>query len=621
MKFRKDFIGLDGFYWWVGVVENRKDPLGLGRCQVRVFGAHTENLTDIPSDDLPWAHPVHALNNQAFSTPREGEYVFGFFLDGKLAQSPVMMGIVPGIPAESTDPNLGFADLRTNDDIADSPKKPESLSFATDGSGVAVTEIQNQDALSNLRFPSQSQVTHPTNSNLARNENVTSTLIQDRRKNLVSVEGANGTSWDEPFPAYAAEYPYNKVTETESGHIFELDDTPKAERIHIAHRAGSFQEYYPSGSKVEKIVKNNYRIVLSDDHIYVAGRVNIVVESDANIKVVGDVNIEGQGDLNVGVAGDAKFTVGGDFKLKASNVFVDADSDINQLAGGSYKVGSFGSIDIKSSGNMNVDGSKINLNDGTSSFASTSGLSQAPSLGSPTSAAPYIEATPADRAAYFVDAGEGGEDAHIKEQLDKGIYTPEQVESGKTPIEGESNADTPPKLDSVSDCGGIEFLSSFPDSLQLSVSFTLGQLTGRAPCGDPLREQRDLTKGQIACNLKLLAINCLDKIKAQYPTMIVTNAFRYPVGAAAGRSQHEIGQAADLQFPSFSKSQYYDIVLWIRDNVPHDQLLLEYKTFGTGQPWIHISFNKNGNRVSSSSKNMTFMNHKPYKPFFVNLAS
>jgi hypothetical protein len=102
--------------------------------------------------------------------------------------------------------------------------------------------------------------------------------------------------------------------------------------------------------------------------------------------------------------------------------------------------------------------------------------------------------------------------------------------------------------------------------------------------------------------------------------MIVTNAFRYPVGAAAGKSQHEIGQAADLQFPSFSKSQYYDIVLWIRDNVPHDQLLLEYKTFGTGQPWIHISFNKNGDRASGSTKNMTFMNHKSYKPFFVNLA-
>jgi hypothetical protein len=102
--------------------------------------------------------------------------------------------------------------------------------------------------------------------------------------------------------------------------------------------------------------------------------------------------------------------------------------------------------------------------------------------------------------------------------------------------------------------------------------------------------------------------------------MTVTNAFRKPVGAAAGRSQHEIGQAADMQFPGYAKNQYYDIVLWIRDNVPHDQLLLEYKTTGTGNPWIHISFNKDGNRPAGPTKNMTFMNQKSYKPFYVNLA-
>ena len=37
-----NFIGKDGFNWWVGVVENRMDPLKLGRCQVRIFGYHTE---------------------------------------------------------------------------------------------------------------------------------------------------------------------------------------------------------------------------------------------------------------------------------------------------------------------------------------------------------------------------------------------------------------------------------------------------------------------------------------------------------------------------------------------------------------------------------------------------
>ena len=29
------FMGLDGFIWFVGVVENRNDPAELGRVQVR----------------------------------------------------------------------------------------------------------------------------------------------------------------------------------------------------------------------------------------------------------------------------------------------------------------------------------------------------------------------------------------------------------------------------------------------------------------------------------------------------------------------------------------------------------------------------------------------------------
>ena len=52
-----NFIGKDGFNWWVGVVENRMDPLQLGRCQVRIFGHHTENKQLLPTSDLPWCLP------------------------------------------------------------------------------------------------------------------------------------------------------------------------------------------------------------------------------------------------------------------------------------------------------------------------------------------------------------------------------------------------------------------------------------------------------------------------------------------------------------------------------------------------------------------------------------
>ena len=35
-----EFMGTNGFVWWQGVVEDRQDPLQLGRCRVRILGWH-----------------------------------------------------------------------------------------------------------------------------------------------------------------------------------------------------------------------------------------------------------------------------------------------------------------------------------------------------------------------------------------------------------------------------------------------------------------------------------------------------------------------------------------------------------------------------------------------------
>ena len=96
-----NFAGKDGFIWWVGAIENRADPLAMGRCQVRIFGWHSTNKLKVPTDDLPWAHPMYSLNStRMFSAPQLGEWVVGFFLDGENAQQPVMMGMIPGIKVE-----------------------------------------------------------------------------------------------------------------------------------------------------------------------------------------------------------------------------------------------------------------------------------------------------------------------------------------------------------------------------------------------------------------------------------------------------------------------------------------------------------------------------------------
>ena len=71
------FMGLDGFVWFTGVVEDRNDPDKLGRVRVRCLGFHTEDLVDIPTADLPWATvppdapaPAPGCCTQLRSSPR-----------------------------------------------------------------------------------------------------------------------------------------------------------------------------------------------------------------------------------------------------------------------------------------------------------------------------------------------------------------------------------------------------------------------------------------------------------------------------------------------------------------------------------------------------------------------
>lgn len=98
---RNNFLGLDKFVWWIGVIERRDDPLGLGRCRVRIFGWHTDNESLLPSDELPWATPVYPVNNsKKIEAPLLQEWVLGFFMDGESGQFPIILGVLPGINPE-----------------------------------------------------------------------------------------------------------------------------------------------------------------------------------------------------------------------------------------------------------------------------------------------------------------------------------------------------------------------------------------------------------------------------------------------------------------------------------------------------------------------------------------
>ena len=100
-----NFVGKDGFFWWVGEVEDNEDPMELGRVRVRVLGYYTNvqggTTADLKTEHLPWAtvlqHTSQAGNDgqgESSGQLQPGAVVMGFFMDGDSAQMPIVIGVM-----------------------------------------------------------------------------------------------------------------------------------------------------------------------------------------------------------------------------------------------------------------------------------------------------------------------------------------------------------------------------------------------------------------------------------------------------------------------------------------------------------------------------------------------
>jgi len=128
MASKLDFSGKDGFIWFQGIVEDRQDPLQIGRVRVRCIGWHTFDRSLIPTEELPWAHPIAPIGSSgAIDPPKEGDWVFGFFRDGLEGQMPAYMGTIPFVETPNSQIQVLIGDvddreltLIPNDPAADS---------------------------------------------------------------------------------------------------------------------------------------------------------------------------------------------------------------------------------------------------------------------------------------------------------------------------------------------------------------------------------------------------------------------------------------------------------------------------------------------------------------------
>ena len=502
----------------------------------------------------------------------------------------------------------------------------------------------------NNKYPLPAYIGEPDTNRLARGI-IEGTIVSNKDKNRkLTVEKALGQGiWDQPLSTYGAKYPFNKVLETESGHIQEFDDTPGYERIHTYHRAGTYSEIDPNGTQINYIVGDNFVIMERNGCVSVAGECNITVEgnlnvlarSTANIEVVGDANVDVGGNgairvakvLDVVVGQDINMKAAGNLNIEASTINIQAKQDMNVKVADATKITSSGSMDLLTSGNFKADYARGDFGNGATSASVEDIELDTKNEGVPLNpVVPFLipperqfeenaaAETPDD---YNTPEGRAAAAKQSKEQGDPNAVDAVATDSSESMSGGSTS------ITSV-DCKIIYGTKNFTNDYRLSTNFTLGMLIDGGVNGDhrlvdqmlinTATGKEHLYKVQeIVCNLANVAQNVLEPMLSVLPGGIggykkqwkINSGYRLKgvVPNESPTSDHCKGHCLDIGILLPSKYQKtYEIVQKVERIIPYDQLILEYRF--QDSCWIHVGYKPDG---SNRKMAFTMVNDKTYK--------
>ena len=329
MQYDNNFLGFNNFIWFNGVVEDRQDPQKLGRVRVRCVGLHTQDKAILPTADLPWSQVVLPTTSAGISglgqSPAflvEGTWVFGYFRDGADCQEPMILGTLPGVPAELAAPSKGFYDPN-----GIYPKYKDE----TDTNRLAVN---GENPHLSLELRKLSRVTGVPTADFD--------LVPITDHVATNIAASDGDTWSQPEIPYNATYPFNHVYESESGHIKEFDDTKGSERIYEAHRVGTSYEIDKDGTKTDIIKGDHYTITYGKSQASIDGQSDITIGGRHKLYINKDGALNNHYDIQVGPNANINIQVD-----KGNLNVVVKDGQLNTNVGGDYN--------IKVDGNMNLD--------------------------------------------------------------------------------------------------------------------------------------------------------------------------------------------------------------------------------------------------------------------------
>lgn len=283
-----------------GVVEDiTNDPLKLGRCRVRLFNYHDEKKQisghkGYPTEDLPWAVPMIPTTEGQISFIgtgpthlKNGTEVICLVRDD-LFQDIIILGVFPGVHQEPANPEIGFED-------------PEGF------------------------YPIPDRLQEPDVHRLSRSEKLDLTYLDPKTRRIIKdiPIACDGGTWTEPLPVeyFKAEYPFNQTHERESGHVFEIDDTPGFERIHTWHSSGAYDETINTGERIIKVPSNFYITTEEGEVLIYSGKgVAITCKDDISFKTEGAFVVEAKNGIKNITEGDIEIKSKGSISLDGATV-------------------------------------------------------------------------------------------------------------------------------------------------------------------------------------------------------------------------------------------------------------------------------------------------------------
>jgi len=331
----------------------------------------------LPKDKLNLINfPVLAATLVQLLTPSIGKSITtalssfsdSLFSRGQTA-NPIVSSIDQAFSTLSSDDALAAVDQQFADNIAGQAlfeAKNFDVNSAENQEKLVVVEKGFTDPTAN--YPTK-EYAGLTETNKLATGDVAGTIIQEKNNDrLIGAKLPGGEAWDQPESPYRAQYPFNKVTQTESGHIIEVDDTHGSERIHIYHKSGTFVEIDANGSMVKRTKGSSYEIIDRNGKISIAGRADISISGACNIFVGNDANIEVEGDVNLTCHNDITAMAGGTLNLSATE-------EVN-ITGNKVNIQAYQDMNLKSNVDLRLFSEEMHFKANVDLYASATTLYQ-----------------------------------------------------------------------------------------------------------------------------------------------------------------------------------------------------------------------------------------------------